>query len=119
MILTGICLFLHANEVLKLTVDKFCEAMFIVQPTKVLQLCCWIKGKSDDITVLLKIFEDVNDPPLDLILHLMVYVKCFDIKEDGFLFPWYNSAGEEVQYSYSSFHGKFSAVCRNVLKFPP
>jgi hypothetical protein len=46
------------------------------------------KGKTDDIAVLLKIFEDVNDPPLDLILHLMVYVKCFYIKEDGFLFPW-------------------------------
>jgi hypothetical protein len=46
MILTGICLFMRADEVLELTVEKFCEAMFIVQPTKVLQLvCCWIKGK--------------------------------------------------------------------------
>jgi hypothetical protein len=119
MILTGIRLFLRADEVLKLTVDKFCETMSIVEPTKVLQLCCWIKGKSDDIAVLLKIFEDVNDPPLDLILHLMVYVKCFGIKADGYLFPWYNPAGEEVEYPYSSFHGKFSLVCRNVLKFPP
>jgi hypothetical protein len=54
------------------------------------------------------------DPTFDGVREVFFYIK-----EDGFLFPWYNSAGEEVQYSYSLFHGKFSAVCRNVLKCPP
>jgi hypothetical protein len=40
MSLTGIRLFPQINKVLTLTVETFCESMFIVEPTKVCQLCC-------------------------------------------------------------------------------
>ena len=118
MILVGIKLFKRVDEVLSLSVDKFCKEHSIVTPSGVLQLACWVKGKCDARAILLKIFDDKEDPEFDLILHLLAYVKVFNIQgQSAVLFPDC-SKEDGSRWTYSKFYKKFSKVVREVLRKP-
>ena len=86
MILTGIKLFLRADELLNMKVEDFITRMFQVHPNRVRTLSVGVQGKSDLRRVLLNMFDDPKCPEFDLVLHLLIYVKVFDIKS-GYLFP--------------------------------
>jgi hypothetical protein len=113
MILVGIKLFLRSDELLCLTVEQFCTKMAQVDPEGVRSLAAWIQGKSDNAPILLNIYSDPNDFEFDLLHHLLVYVKTFDI-QNGLLFP--DSSGGEI--SYETFRRKLGSLLRNVLGKP-
>ena len=95
MILLGIKLFLRSDELLCLTVEQFCTKMAQVDPEGVRSLAAWIQGKSDNAPILLNIYSDPADYEFDLVHHLLVYIKTFNI-QNGLLFP--NSSGGEIPY---------------------
>ena len=87
IMLTGIKWFLRGDEVVTLTVEKFEHLMFQLDDEHgVRTLAAWIRGKADTLDVLLNTYADPNDCDMDLVLHLLVYVKSFGIRE-GLLFP--------------------------------
>jgi hypothetical protein len=103
MMLLGIKLFLRADEILSFSVEQFSEKMFqigLIGSGSVSTLAAYICGKSDARPVLLNIFSDSRgDYEMDLVLHLLVYLKVTGITT-GLLFPKSDSEPtEEIRYA--------------------
>lgn len=102
MILLGIKLFLRADELLSLKVESFDYESFKMDAAHIHTLAVWIKGKCDDVPVLLKIRRDDKCPHFCVMRHLFVYMKLLKIK-GGLLFP----KAEELRRAQANTHGTY------------
>jgi hypothetical protein len=85
-----------------------------VDPDGVHSLATWIQGKSDNAPALLNIYSDPGDFEFDAVVHLLAYVKTFNIKT-GFLFPNSPTGGE---IPYETFRRRLGSLLRSLLGKP-
>jgi hypothetical protein len=116
MMLCGIKLYLRVNELLSLTVEQFCAKMFQLNPSGVRTLSLFINGKCDAQDVLLNIYSDSGDSDLDLVMHLMVYLKSTGITS-GLIFPHTTSTTDtNAEIPYEMFLKRMKHLLINVLE---
>jgi hypothetical protein len=112
MLLFGTKFFLRVNEMLSMKVEDFCSKMFQVNADGVRTLSVYVQGKCDAKKVLLNAYSDLEgDTEMDLVMHLMVYMKSEGITS-GLLFPGRDSATE---IPYETFLKQVKHLLINVL----
>jgi integrase len=120
MMLLGVKFFLRLNELLSMTVEDFCSKMFQIDHKGVHTLAAWVKGKSDAKPVLLNTYADLHsDYKMDLVLHLMVYLKSTGIRS-GILFPDASpGAATGTQMPYKNYLARLKFLFINILGKSP
>jgi hypothetical protein len=116
MMLLGVKFFLRSNELLSMTVEDFCSKIFQIDHKGVHILAAWVKGKSDAKPVLLNTYADLHgDYEMDLVLHLMLYLKSTGIWS-GILFPDTSpDAATGTQMPYKNYLARLKFLFINIL----
>ena len=116
MLLTGIKLFLRAEEVCSIRLAQFRTDCFVVQDkeARVDQIVVWVKGKCDTEEQSLSIYRDDENPEFCLVRALLVYVCCAQPKGVYLFPPFANSKQTSEDSENTESHIEYSDLLKEI-----